>query len=1343
MFHRSIHPSALMCFLVAGAAGAHARAPQSPKIQPTVAGLSGLHIFPEPLTPVGGQPREDENRALAEAIEKYQAQGLTEAVEPLTAFLSTYPSSPWRAAVWTNVGLAYHHTGHYSKALWVWEQAWTIAQGATAPAERAIGDRAFGEMLELNARLGRMERVRLLLEESRGRKLLGSTSEKAERAKELLRHMEQDPAHAFRCGPQALSLLRQSMGLGYSGQVEAFTSFREGTSLQQNQRWASDLGMDFQMAYRPAGTEVVVPSLVHWKAGHYAALVARDGDRYVLKDPTFNGELRVSRAALDDEATGYCLIPKGSLPQGWWAVSDEEGREVWGKGEDNPIPEGPFCPPVAMDCHGMPVDGYFNAQTALGLVDIPLSYRSPRGPKVEFTLTYFQRNIHQAQGMRISNLGYKWAFGWGGYIQDDPALPRTVVNLYNWMGGWHSFGWDGIRQCYRDDSTSGDQLAFVNQNSYVRTMADGSKEIYGLSDGAATAPRRFYLTQKVDPQGNAVTFGYDAQLRLTTVTDAAAQVTTLSYEAPGDPYKITKVTDPFGRYAAMTYTPDGLLASVRDQLGLISSFSYGPTAQSPNAPGDFVNAMQTPYGTTTFRTGTGPQFNQWVETEDPMGNRKRLEFSNYGAVPFSEPYTPTGAFCNQFLNYRNVYYWDKRAMASGFGDFNTAEVTHYLRTVDNTGWCSTPASIKKPLERRAWFRYPAPDLTFSGGPSSGLNNCGASSGGVAARSVSYGTSSAHGSGGGALGGYVIPPKKQYDFNKPIQITRVLDDGTQQDSNYTYYNDFSKTTSLKDPSGRAFSLRYSPDGIDLIGIYSGTAYSWNAGAFDVTFAPASNNLLLAKFTYNTQHEPLTITDASGQVTTYTYNSWGQLLSVTDPKGAKTSVIRDAQGRVLEVDGALAGLKNIFTYDAVGRVRTATTPDGDAMTFDYDAMDRVTKLTYPDGSTEERRYDRLDLAAVKDRLGKWSYMAYNPLRQLMEVQDAEGRVTRLSWCGCGAQLESLTDPQGRITSWVHDLQGRVVNKIYPDLKSDAYAYDSIGRLSTRTDARGQTTNYAYYLDNNLKNVTYANAKVATPGVSYTYDADFNRLHSMTDGFGTTTATYNPIAAGLLGAGRMATLSTTFPPSTLAFGYDELGRVIKESVDGKDETISFDAGGRVQGVTNLLGAFSFDYDGATSRLKQAYLPNGQVTAFDYFDGLGNRRLKQISNSTSMGANISAFGYTYDANGQIQTWSQQADAQTPKVYSFGYDAIGELLSATLSSGDPTGAVLKQFTYGYDDGGNRTNEQIDGSVVTSTFNALNQMLVQRSSTISAPAQAPALPAAMKGSPSSASTPRSSTPPQR
>jgi len=70
------------------------------------------------------------------------------------------------------------------------------------------------------------------------------------------------------------------------------------------------------MAKRTPGAEVIVPALVHWKVGHFAALVAKQNDKYLMKDPTFGDELWLTQEAIDEEATGLLPVPHASVA-GW------------------------------------------------------------------------------------------------------------------------------------------------------------------------------------------------------------------------------------------------------------------------------------------------------------------------------------------------------------------------------------------------------------------------------------------------------------------------------------------------------------------------------------------------------------------------------------------------------------------------------------------------------------------------------------------------------------------------------------------------------------------------------------------------------------------------------------------------------------------------------------------------------------------------------------------------------------------------------------------------------------------------------------------------------------------
>jgi RHS repeat-associated protein len=228
-------------------------------------------------------------------------------------------------------------------------------------------------------------------------------------------------------------------------------------------------------------------------------------------------------------------------------------------------------------------------------------------------------------------------------------------------------------------------------------------------------------------------------------------------------------------------------------------------------------------------------------------------------------------------------------------------------------------------------------------------------------------------------------------------------------------------------------------------------------------------------------------------------------------------------------------------------------------------------------------------------------------------------------------------------------------------------------------------------------------------------------MTDGTGTTAYSYNPYApyvagtpiSSVPGAGRLASVTGPLTNETIAYTYDELGRRLTRSINGSANTttVHYDSLGRVDTTTNLLGTFAFAYVGVTDRLDHATYPNGQRTNYGYYPntvptgtGNGDQRLQQIQNLTPGGANLSTFGYTYDGSGLIQTWSRQSDAASALTSSFKYDALGQLLSATV----PTSAsVVKQYTYGYDVAGNRIQEQIDNGLTTSVPNNLNQLTGQ------------------------------------
>ena len=432
----------------------------------------------------------------------------------------------------------------------------------------------------------------------------------------------------------------------------------------------------------------------------------------------------------------------------------------------------------------------------------------------------------------------------------------------------------------------------------------------------------------------------------------------------------------------------------------------------------------------------------------------------------------------------------------------------------------------------------------------------------------------------------------------------------------------------------------------------------------------------------------LTNALNQVVTLAYNTNSYLTKIVAPLGMKYG----------------------FTYDGLGRMRTVTDSEGYTLTASYDNLDRVTNITYLDGSYEQIVYDKLDTAMMRDRNGHWVLQQHDSLRHLTDVFDSIGRHTQLGYCTCGA-LDSITDPQGNVTSWIRDIQNRVMQKVYPDQTQITYNYETnSSRMHSVTDAENQTTLYNYYIDNDLAQVSYSNAVIATPTVSLTYDTNFNRLVTMVDGVGTNSYSYYPVATGQLGAGMLSSVANTFVGSTTVYKYDALGRTTNRAIDGVSEQLTYDALGRVTMITNVLGSFTNTFLRATALITTNFAPNGKTTILSYSSVTNEERLAEIWNQKTNAVTLSKFDYVYDALGQITNWTEQTDNTATNVQVMQYDPVNQLLAVTVHGNSMAGAILQQYAYAYDNSGNRTTEQIGagaGSSVAisqSSYNANNQI---------------------------------------
>ncbi len=1244
--------------------------------------VSQSRVFDVPLVPTH-PPTDAESLVLIDSLEKFRQRKIRDDFSGLREFLDNHPDSAWSLALETQLGGEYYRVARYSRAIQAWQHAWQSGKANSGEAASLLTTRAGSELAMMYASLGRIPELRAILAEIDNGPPHGLISRSLRGARDGLWTMENRPEVAFRCGPMALDRICAATDRSKAGSqlIQDSRSTTSGFSARQVASLSHQLGMDYQVAFRSPGAEIILPAVVHWKVGHFAALTARDGSLLRSEDPTFPNKTWFSNDALDEEGSGYFLVRPGPLPSGWRAVPDAEADQVWGKGPTNlsyrdASTQWDLMAHSPCRSSGMATWNIHLLLASQHVEDTPLGYAPPLGPPIYFTVSYNSADAQGLEGVTYSNIAPDWRINWLEYVSDDPMNPAGDVRFAANGGGALTFtDFNSTNRTFQNLFRNRAELVRTSTNSYELRYPDGSKKIFDLPDGSAGTLRRIFMTAMVDPTGNAATIQFEYPGKITSITDAIGQKTRLYYEfgftnytyipngttltnVSTNTYLVTRVVDPFGRTATFQAFAGGAnatfvhLTNIIDAIGLNSSF----IETANQNVGWWISDLTTPYGTTRFAADSyihGTRAN-WMEITNPDGTKERVEFNDAAGsggasgILTSDPLAvvPKGVpVRNLFLMARDSYYWDRKAYAESFSQnyqgYTHARVYHFTHGSDYSTASPILESYKAPFENRVWFNYDGQlNPTF------------------------VGTS-----------------------DQPTKISRVLDDGTTQ-IYQTEYNSLNNPTRTIDPMGRTLSFLYDSNQIDLK---------------EVRQTRASQNELLFAATYNSQHLPLSATDAARQTTVFTYNSRGQMLTVTNPRGEQDVLKYDATGYLIAIDGPLPGTNDTtrFTYDAVGRLQTATDLDGYTLRFNYDDLDRLTQITYPDGTHESTVYKLLDPELLTDRAGRETRLTFDSLRQLTAVQDALGRVTRYEWCGCGG-LESIIDAMGHTTTWTRDMQGRVVAKIIPGGSQVLYDYEpGSGNLKSIRDEQGQIKVFRYNIDNTLREKSYLNAVIKTPTVSFTYDADYRRVRSMQDGNGLTTYGYYPItSAASLGAGRLATIDGPWANDTVSFSYDEVGRVSNRAINGVAVQRAYDVAGRLKQMTNALGVFTFAWEGGSKRLSSVQYPNGQRTDYAFYGNVQDQLLQRITHRLANDAMLSEFTYAYNTVGQITNWTQ-LQGGTLKSWAPAYDAADRLLGVAVSEG---GIPVQSFDYIYDDADNRTSEQTNGFQRLFYHNALNQL---------------------------------------
>jgi RHS repeat-associated protein len=526
-------------------------------------------------------------------------------------------------------------------------------------------------------------------------------------------------------------------------------------------------------------------------------------------------------------------------------------------------------------------------------------------------------------------------------------------------------------------------------------------------------------------------------------------------------------------------------------------------------------------------------------------------------------------------------------------------------------------------------------------------------------------------------------KTRYDY---YPDGRVSSSGSSDNEDRDSFAYGASSTTVTNQYGLAITYNYAT--------VSGAKFLSSTSAPAGTGCPAAN----ASYTYDAYGRLQTSTNAEGKTTTYTYNADGYVTRKDEATGANkrsTTMVWDATGRlreyrVLNSSGTAVYLRT-YTYYAsgtgAGLVQTMTEQD---LATSYT---RTNNYAYVLSGTQRRD----DVTQVG--IGTESF-TYNSAGDMIQTQDALGRVTTYSG---------------------HNGLGQVGLVTYPDGLSTSSTYYPRGDLQTQTfntPSGNRTWSYTWTPDGAINQITAPGGLVTT----YSYTPSAGRLSQVSDNtgnvvnytrsgrvYGSSTTRKVP---DLTGSAPAALTSGSFASSyeVNSLGatwkvYAADGVTVKQTNDytpgGLLQTAT-DGAGKLRGATydplgrlktssaTDSGSIGYDYD-PMDQVTQVTDPNGRVTSYG-LDKLG--RLSSVSSpstgTTLFGSddwgrvtsetrpNGISLSYTYDATSRLRTRTSGGVTDT-----FTYDScangVGKLCSISYAAGSTT--------YSYDSSGNLTQQ--------------------------------------------------------
>lgn len=322
-------------------------------------------------------------------------------------------------------------------------------------------------------------------------------------------------------------------------------------------------------------------------------------------------------------------------------------------------------------------------------------------------------------------------------------------------------------------------------------------------------------------------------------------------------------------------------------------------------------------------------------------------------------------------------------------------------------------------------------------------------------------------------------------------------------------------------------------ISASGIYLELAKQTD-GIFMLTLADKTTFI-----TFNVRGRIQTISDSNGNVTAFSYNTLGQLQSIKDASNRTVSVSYGSSGLISTIaiqnriyrytystNGNLVSYTNAkaitknYQYDAIGRLLSRKDGRNLTTTIIYDTTSKVTKVSHPITIGGE----------VEESTVTFSYDPNNGLTTRLDnnVQrtdysfDPIGRITQIS--------ENSSDPiNKKISTFTYNDNNEVVQIQDPKNQTYVYDYDDQGNQIFEKLPENQKAYYAYDNQNNLLTEQDYNQNIEL----YDYDEKNNQTEAIDPYIQSVSKRYDQVGNLLYQTNPLSVSDNFLPNSSFEFG------------------------------------------------------------------------------------------------------------------------------------------------------------------------------------------------------------------